>query len=247
MTTIDAKPVLQFLIMALGSWFLIQNTCHAQDNTNYGMWNTFSIEKELSKKASLFLDEELRLKDSYSRLNLLYTNLGVSYKPLKGLKVSLIYRCIEKYKKSDEFSFRHRLMLDVGYKYRLSNWTFAYRSRFQSEVRDYLSDDDGKTPEWFWRNKVEVKYTFLKKYSPYLGTELRYQIKDPRNPAYDEGWHRIRMFGGLDYSINANNSIGIYYLVQQEFNVESSQQLQILGLQYSLTLPDRKSKKENDK
>lgn len=202
-----------------------------------GMWNTFSIEKEFTKKFSVGIDEELRLRDNFSRLNLLYTNLGVSYKVIKGIKVSLIYRSIEKYLGDNRtFSYRNRLMLDISYRYKISELTFAYRSRLQSEVRDYYSSQKGKIPEWFWRNKFEFKYD-IKKYTPYLGTEIRYQIKDPRNPETNEGWHRLRVYWGVDYNINKRNSVGVYYLIQREYGVYNPQNFYILGLQYSLTIP----------
>jgi hypothetical protein len=47
---------------------------------DFGMWNTISIEKKLNKKISVSIDEEFRLKENLSRINLFYTNLGVNYK-----------------------------------------------------------------------------------------------------------------------------------------------------------------------
>jgi hypothetical protein len=210
---------------------------HSQIQTDAGMWNTISVEKEITKKFSLILDEEIRLRDNFSQLNLLYTNFGVSYKIIKGLKVAIIYRLIEKYEGTNyTFSFRNRLMLDISYRYKIQDFSVSYRSRLQYEVRDYYSSDKGKLPEKFWRNKFEAKYN-IKKFTPYVGVELRYQIADPRNQISDEGWHRIRYFWGVDYDINKNNSIGVYYLIQREYYVVNPMDMYIIGLQYSLTLP----------
>jgi len=222
------------LILFIGLW-VIYSSAFSQ-SPNVGLWNTFSIEKELSKKFSVGLDEEIRLQDDYSRLNLLYTNVGVSYKPLKRLKIGLTYRLIEKLQ-DDKFNFRHRLMLDLSYKYKIRWLTFYYRSRLQSEIKDFNSTGQEKKPEWFWRNKFEIKYLFKNKYSPNCGVEFRYQIKNPKHPEYDNGWRRARLFGGLDYYINKNNVIGLYYLVQREYNLLDKNNLNILGIQYSLTLP----------
>jgi hypothetical protein len=206
-----------------------------KSQSNVGMWNTFSLEKEFSKKFSVGIDEELRLKDNFSHINLFYTNLGMSYRPLRGLKLSLTYRFTQKYVIDNEFNFRNRLMFDASYKYHLSNFVFGYRSRIQAEIINNKST----TPEWFWRNKFEIKYNFTK-ISPYLGTELRYQIKVPKHPETDQGWHRIRLFAGFDYKLNENNTIGIYYLRQNEFYILDPNNLDIFGLQYSLTLPHKK-------
>jgi hypothetical protein len=221
--------------------------CYCQTQPDAGMWNTLSIEKEFTKKFSAGIDEELRLKDNFGQLNLLYTNLGASYKPLKGVKVSLIYRLIEKYEGTNiTFSFRDRLMLDASYKYKINSLSLSYRSRLQAEVRNYYASRLGKIPEWFWRNKFEIKYDINDKFEPYVGTEIRYQIKDPRNPETDEGWHRLRVFAGLDYNINSHNAIGIYYLIQSEYGVVNPQNLYILGLQYSLVLPRAKKQEKEE-
>jgi hypothetical protein len=51
------------------------------------------------------------------------------------------------------------------------------------------------------------------------------------------GWHRIRVFAGIDYKINDKNTCGIYYLIQQEWNTIDPQNLYILGLLFSIELP----------
>lgn len=215
---------------------LMSSTVYLKSQPNFGMWNTFSLEKEFSKKFSAGIDEEMRLKDNLAHLNLFYTNLGASYRPVKGIKLSLIYRFTQKYKTSvHDFNFRNRLMFDASFKYHLSNLVFAYRSRIQAEV----VNDQSPSPEWFWRDKFEIKYN-LHKLTPYLGTELRYQITVPKHPETDRGWHRARFFVGVDYSFTKNSELGIYYMRQHEFYILDPNELSILGLQYSLTLPHKK-------
>jgi hypothetical protein len=206
-----------------------------QRQPDMGMWNTFSMEKAITKNYSISIDEEVRLRDNITRLNLLYTNVCFNYKPAKGLKIGLAYRSIQKHIEGLDFSFRHRIMLDISYKYKINDIVLAYRSRFQSEVKNYYSSEMGQIPEWFWRNKFDVKYNF-KKLDPYIGTELRYQFTDSRNPYLNYGWHRYRTYIGVDYNINDKNSIGIYYLIQREFNVSNPEYIYILGLQYSVVL-----------
>ena len=65
---------------------LLLNTAIYAQWDDAGMWNTFSIEKGITKKFSIALDEELRLRENFTQLNLLYTNLGVNYKLFKFLK-----------------------------------------------------------------------------------------------------------------------------------------------------------------
>jgi hypothetical protein len=224
--------VSKYLILIL---FLIVIHKVGKSQSDFGMWNTFNLEKQFSKKISLEVDEELRFKNNISRLNLLYTNLGINFRPVKGLKFSILYRLTEKYTDVHQFNFRNRLMADAAYKYHLSNFIIGYRARIQSEIINNKST----SPEWFWRNKFEVKYN-LGRFAPYLGTELRYQLKVPKHPETDMGWHQVRFFLGLDYKINKNNEVGAYFLVQNDFYTLDPNDLNILGFQYSMTIPYHK-------
>lgn len=201
-----------------------------------GMWNTINVEKKLKNNFSVFITEEFRLKENFSQINLFYTNVGVGYRPYNFLKVEFIYRSIEKKLITDFYSIRHRLMLDITLKKKYGDFSLSYRHRLQAEVRNVNSSDNGSIPEWYSRNKVEVKYDLHKKYTPYTSCELRYQIDDVRNIESDDTWHRARYVLGFEYEINKKNTFGVYYLIQHEWNVSIPENLYILGLEYSLTL-----------
>jgi hypothetical protein len=207
----------------------------SQTINDAGLWTTATIEKEFNK-ASIFLTEEFRLRENLTQINLFYTDIGVSYKVIKPLKISLSYRSIEKYQPDQTFNYRHRLMLDVTWRSRLGSWTIAYRQRLQSELRNINRSPSGTVPEWYARSKFQVKYDLNKPVTPYIGTELRYQIKDSRNKESDGLWHRVRYFAGLDYKLNDTHALGVYYLIQHEFNVVTPQNLYIVGLEYTLSL-----------
>lgn len=208
----------------------------AQTQPDAGLWCTFTVEKEFTKKLTIGINEELRLRENYSRLNLLYTNPYITYKLRKRLKLGLGYRFISKYMyKESRFSYKHRLMFDISYKYKFEDLIISYRSRLQGEVRDYNSDPQGKQPEYYWRNKLDIGYE-IGKFTPYIGTEVRYQIEDPRFPASNYGWHRARTYAGVDYEYNKKHSFGIMYLIQQEFDVDDPGTGYILGLDYKYKL-----------
>jgi hypothetical protein len=238
------KPMRKFRLLLCLVTLIGLTERMAESQSNFGMWNTLSVEKEISKRFSACIEEELRLKDDILRLNLLYTEVGASYKPFKGFKLGLMYRLTEKYADDDKFYFRNRLMFDVSYKYHVAGFVIGYRSRVQSESENKTNHHE---PEWFWRSKLELKYT-IGKFTPFAGTELRYQIKVPRHPETDGGWHRVRYFVGTEYSFNKNNVVGIYYLKQHEFYILDPNNLDIVGLQYSVTLAHKKKhKKDSEK
>jgi len=148
----------------------------------------------------------------------------------------LIYRWIDKFQDDNTFSYRHRLMFDLTFKSKLGKFNFSYRNRTQVELRDIYSSDNGSIPEWYSRNKIEVKYDMGKRCVPFASAEFRYQICDYRNVESDNTWHRVRSVLGAEYKINAKNTFAAYYLIQREYHVVSPQDQYIVGLEYTLTI-----------
>lgn len=208
----------------------------AQSTNDAGLWTTFNIQKDLKKNVSVFLTEEFRLRENFTRLNLFYTDLGVAVRPFKFLKVSLAYRMIDKFLIDNTFSYRHRLMLDISLKKKAGQFSLSYRHRLQSELKNIYSSADGTIPEWYSRSKFELKYDTDKPVRPYISAEFRYQINDPRNVESERTFHRQRYIVGLDYKRNDRDTFGIYYLIQNEYNVSAPENIYIVGLEYTLTL-----------
>jgi hypothetical protein len=77
----------------------------------------------------------------------------------------------------------------------------------QTELIDVQSSDKGPVPEWNSRHKVEVKYDFGKKYTPFASFELRYQFFNPRDAESDQTWHRYRAAMGVEYELNKKKCI----------------------------------------
>ena len=217
----------------------ISPALRAQD---WCQWTTLSVEKEFSKKFSMELDEEMRLESDMARLNLFYTQLGADYKITKRFKAGLSYRFTQKYTNKEEFNYRHRLIFDLSYQYKIHKLSLALRSRLQTETRDLLTAD-GLNPDWMWRPKLEAKYS-IKKFAPFAGIEWQFQLKDPRAPEADQQWNRYRLYAGCDYKINKRHKIGAYIQLQREFEVYDPAELNIVGLQYAFSLPFTQEEKE---
>lgn len=214
----------------------IKGTIMAQTAPDAGLWTTATFECSLNSKFGFFVTEEMRLKENFSRLNLFYTNVGLEYKINKNLKTSLAYRTTQKFLPDNLFSFRHRLQWDVVTKTSPGNFELSYRHRLQTDVRNFYSSDKGSVPEWYSRSKFQVKYNISKQWAPYFSVELRYQIFDPRDPESDQVWHRIRYQGGIDFKLNSRNYLGVYYLIQNEFDIIDPERIYIVGLEYTFKL-----------
>ncbi len=210
----------------------------AQIEKDAGCWITLSVQKPFTKRLTAVVDQEFRLKENYQRINLFYTNLGIDYKFSNNIKLSPTYRSIQKQRLDGSFSYRHRLMLDATIKKKFEKITLSERIRYQAEVGDYLSSEKGKLVEQFLRLKTDLKFTSLKKISPYISCEVRYQIRDPKGkgPFSDNGFHRIRYVAGAEYQLKKNHNINLYYLIQTEYYIADPESIYILGIAYTLTL-----------
>ncbi len=198
-----------------------------------GMWNTISFKHKFNKKFALLLTQEFRLKENYSQINVTYTELGLEYSHKTNIKTSLVYRNIQKFQYQSPLSFRNRLQWDILIKKNFGKIGFNYRHRLQTEVKDYFTSADGKLKEWFSRHKVGVKYDLNYKWNAAVSGEYRLQINDPRSPEYNMGFHRQRYQAGVTYKINKKQDVGIYYLYQNEFNIQDLTDIYILGIEYS--------------
>jgi hypothetical protein len=227
---------------------LITSTIGVSQSTDNGFWTSFQIEKEISKKWSVSIEQEVRLKENYTQVDELFTEIDGSYKLLPGLKASLGYRFIEKVDPEKYYvsnlRFGHRFLGELTYKYRYRSLTFVLKTQIESEYKNVYSSDKGTVPGWAWKNKFEIKYRLMR-LEPYTGTELRYQFTDPRHPESNFLLNRIWIYAGVDYSLIRNHTIGVYYLLQKEWNLTNAENRYILGIQYSIILPSGKKKSKN--
>lgn len=215
---------------------LISTSAFSQATEDAGLWSTFNLDKKLNDKFSLFMTEEFRLRENFTRVNLFYTDLGVQYQLAKFLKIALAYRLIEKNLIDDTYSYRHRVMLDITLKKKIGSFAVSYRQRLQREVRNIQTSESGFMPEWYSRNKLAIKYDLGKPITPYIAAEFRYQINNPRLVEANRLWSRSRYFVGLDYKKSDKHAFGLFYMIQREFNVSAPQNLYIVGLEYSISL-----------
>ncbi len=211
---------------------------YSQVEQDAGLWTTFTIQKRITKKISIVVDQEFRLRENFQRINLFYTNAGIDYKINKNIKLSPSYRAIQKMRLDNTVSHRHRLSMDATVKKKFNKITLAERVRYQIEVQDYLTSRKGHLPEQFLRFKTDLKYDLGFKITPFVSCELRYQIRSWRgnDMYYNNRFHRIRNIVGADYEINNKHNITFYYLIQNEFNVPDIENIYIIGLAYTLSL-----------
>ena len=221
--------------LLLFSFFILAFPSFSQTE-DLGSWLTFSFNKGIVKNLEFNFDQELRLKDNISNINLLYTTLGATYTVAKFFKIAGVYRFIDKQKGDGSYGYRNRFYTDFIFKVKPGKWSLGYRARFQGEWRKGgYNSNLGNMPEVYLRNLFKIGYKLNDRWNPYVATELRWQLQNPRLP-WANGFNRTRFYAGTDYKINKKMSAGTYLLMQKEWNVNDPQTLYIIGLEFGISI-----------
>lgn len=229
------KKILFFLI-------LISFTATAQVN-DAGLWTSLNIEKKFSKRFALTLSQEFRLNENISELGTTFTELSVDVKikGVKGLSLSPGYRFIQRRNIDDSYSVRHRALFDLNYRYKTGAFSITLRERFQSQVADVITGEDGFLPVNYLRNKISLKYApDKKKYAPWISAEVFYQLNNNEGNEIDN----LRYAAGLDYDLTKKHAISAFYMINKEVNVNDAWIEYIIGVGYKFTFGEKVKKKE---
>jgi hypothetical protein len=210
---------------------LLTSSANAGQN-DFGIWGSASVKHKFSQKISATLEEQFRFNQNATAVAQYFTDAGVEYSLSKKLKVTLCYRFINNQKET-YFSKRHRFYVDLSYKLKYSQLQFLLRTRLQEQQEDIHSSDFGYIPAWYSRNKLTVKFDLNKKYTPYLGVEAFYMISTPN---VDGSFiDKMRYTAGFEYEFNRVHALDLFYLMQQDQNVNKRVTDFVAGIGYAYT------------
>lgn len=193
---------------------LIPSLTYSQVN-DAGMWYSVGLEKKLTQKLSAEVGTELRLNENFSEIGTFFTEIGMGYRFNKVISVSAGYRFTQKRRVEDTYSTRHRFLVNLNLRHKLSMIAFAGRIRYQSQYSDVNSSDDGKIPDNYIRTKISAKADLEKRYAPYLSYEAFFHVNRPEGMLYDN----FRIAAGVEYEFSKKSAIDIGYMIDREVNV----------------------------
>lgn len=214
--------ILAGLLLALDSYSQVQDA---------NLWMNVSIEKKIIPSLSVTLNQEFRLNENITELGTFFTDIGLTYKINKYLRISASYRFTNKRRLDDSYSKRHRYYFDLTVRKKFSPLILSFRTRFQSQYTDVFSSVEGKTPEYYSRNKLTLKVDAGKNIQPYIYAELFSPLKRP----YDIFIDHSRYCLGVEYAINRMHSIDVFYMFQKEYNVRNPETDHIIGIGYYIS------------
>lgn len=201
--------------------------------SDFQFWPQIQIGYELSDKFKLSLEEEVRLRENASQIKKELTDLGLTYKVSKFLRLSLNYRLELTYDNPDERSWRNGIYGDITLRKEIQRFRLDYRIRFQSPKVEAISEISTQNQWLKNRHKISLEYNVKGiRLTPEIEAELFLPFKRQESLAFDE----YRLWAKLSYGLNKKNEIGIKYGIQQEINASDPLRAYILGISYSLDI-----------
>jgi hypothetical protein len=187
-----AKIIIALMACILAFPLAAQETKVVSD---LGLWTGVELEKEVNKKWTFSLKEEVRFKTNVSELNNYFTQAGIQYRINRNFALEGKYRFTRDKKSDGSFENRSRYSLDLKYKGRLDFITIDYRLRYQKEVEGMRLWDLQAPYEKYVRNRVSIQYTDLQKLEPFISGEIFQLFEMYQYPVF----HFFRIQAGIRY------------------------------------------------
>lgn len=149
------------------------------------------VDYKISKGLHVTAGEEVRSADSFSSLGSLRTTLGLTYKPVKFLKLGVGYTLINPFKVDKElddgtlysgfWAPRHRFYADVRGSVDLGNFQFSLKERLQLTHNSDADMNIYQNPRnaLALKSRLGVKYKGWSAVQPYARFEVRTALNAP--------------------------------------------------------------------
>jgi hypothetical protein len=179
-------------------------------NDDAQLWVNIYLEKSISKKMDIHLNQQDRFVNNIMQFGLAYADIGLTYKFNKNIKVLADYVLIEKKRNDGNYKIFHQYYLALIAKKDIGYWRFSYRNMFQCQYNSPFTSNTGYIPYYYDRNKVTVKYEATKRLSFYVAEEVNIPLNNPQV----KGLSRTRSFAGMFINTHKHQQLELYYMFQ---------------------------------
>ena len=147
---------LSSIILTFISNPVLSQTPSSVKNVDFETWSSIEINYKPSKKWSIGLEEQLRLKDNSSITDQYFTQLEVEYEAFKNFSLGSGFRYIKKNDTKGNiqgYEDHFRFNLDGTFDHKIAQFSFKYRFRYQNRNELGISPTDGDYPNQHIRLK----------------------------------------------------------------------------------------------
>jgi hypothetical protein len=199
-------------------------------NDDAALWLNVYLDKKISKHFNIHLNQQNRINYNFSNYGMGYADIGLTYNLNKNIKFLADYVYAKKLRLDGSYNNRHQAYIAIILRKKWGQWSLTYRNMIQSQVEDPYSSYDGKTIQYYERNKMTLKYELNKYLTPYIAQELYLPFDQSRNKGLD----RSRSFAGVFYNLTKRSQLEFYFLYQHRLNAfkETNRDF-IYGIGYS--------------
>jgi hypothetical protein len=222
--------VLIFLLLTFG--------VRSQNSTVFQVWNEVGVGFKIDKKQSLAFD--LTTRHGTGGVQTFFPQISYKYKLNKYIRPSVDYRYIGSRTEEGNFTFQHRLNVNVQTNYDLERFQLGLRGRYQFTTNRLAANYEPEFGEAI-RIKPSIAYDIKKSVLlPQASMEL---FTGPMEG--QQGYHlnRIRWSVGLGFDWGGPHALEIAYLYDQRIMSPGALNRAIFNLSYGYNIGEAKSKK----
>ena len=230
------KKKLFFQVLMITGLFLSSNPISSQVVYDAGLWENIYLEKKITSKWNVHLNHEGRVDQNMTRFYYAYADVGITYEFTKHVKVMGDYVFLEKLKNNNDYwSTRHQAYVALVLKQKIGSFAISDRTMFQVQYTDVYSSEHGMLPDYKLRNKLTIKYNNNSRYTYYIASEMYYKVNSYNKVNLPQGRQidRMRYFAGVFYELNKMNKIELYYLFENNFNINKPVNKSVIGIGYA--------------
>ena len=227
----------RFLFLAL-ALFLVQ-AIMAQEESNvlskdFESWTSATFNYSLNTYWKVDLNQQLRLKENSSQVDVYFTQLGIRYKLNNNLFIAGGLRYIRENDnkgKIQGYENHFRWNGDLMYKLSIQGFSMKNRLRYQSKTELNVSDAIDRSA---FRIKTGLSYNIKKtKFAPWLSSELFH------DPNLENEINKIRYTIGISYFMKNIGKLSTFYRFEDKLSKISPKQTHIIGLKYEYSTKKR--------
>jgi len=213
---------LAFVIVSLTSLLAGPIQTLAQDETEWNVWTTLELKKDITDRLSAYVAPQVRFAEQFE-VDEYFIQTGVEYELFKFLEIGGNYRYLINERNDKSTEYFHRVAFDLTGKHDINRIGLQLRTRYTNY--DELRNDEGFNDATM-RYRLKSDYDIPNsKFKPSLGVEFFHQIEDKEI-------NKIRYMAEMAYKINKVHDIAIGYLIHTYPNQD--RRTNILTLEYQI-------------
>lgn len=189
--------------------------------TESELWESISIDLDLTKRFNLALGGELRFDDDFKSLESKIAEIGLRYKLSKLLRFRINFRYTNRGRERE-----HRIDSDILFN--ISIKPFLLKSRFR--IQNEFFNNGGSLVEF--RKRVRLYYKNPGRLSPFIGGEIFLALSTEDYDKQD----RFRLTAGTDWKIKKRVVLTAFYHFQKDLLEYKNNLTHIFGFKFSYSI-----------